>query len=205
MIGMGSLRVRVVVVIVAVILLNVVGMLRYPGGPLRSSVIDDPLWLDLTPAGEGWSVGSSPSTWSAIGKAIYLGADELTNPLPWAAAVEAITPLNVTGGLVIDRILVGTPESASAGLIGIGPEPVLPEGRTIEELYSPVPVTVGPGTSADVHPIMLVVHGDRPGAAGFTGLAIDYRVGPFTFRVVQHMGLALCLGPLPAGQECPSP
>ena len=125
------------------------------------------------------------------------------NPLPWAAAVEAITPLNVTGSLVIDRILVGTPGSDSAGLIGIGPEPVLPQGRTIEELYSPLPITVAPGTRTDVHPIMLVVHGDRPGPAGFTGLAIDYRVGLFTFRVVQHMGLALCLGPLPAGLECP--
>lgn len=204
MIGMGSLRVRVVVVLVAVVLLNVIGMVRYPGGPLRPTASDDPLWLDLTPAGEGWSVGSSPSTWSATGKAIYLGADSLVNPLPWAAAVEAITPLNVTGGLVIDRILIGAAGSDSAGLIGIGPEPVLPEGRTIEELYAPVPVMVGTGTSADVHPIMLVVHGDRPGPAGFTGLAIDYRVGPFTFRVVQHMGLALCLGPLPAGLECPS-
>lgn len=205
MIGMGSLRVRIVVILVALVLLNVIGMVRYPGGPLRPTTRDDPLWLDLTPSGEGWSVGSFPSDWLVAGKAIYVSADPLTNPWPWAATVEAVTPLDVTGGLVIDRTLVGTPEAASAGSMGPGPEPVLPEGRSLGELYSSVPASLMPGMSTDVHPIMLVVHGDRAGPAGFTGLAIDYRVGPFTFRVVEHMGLTLCLGPLPAAQECRLP
>ena len=206
MIGMGSLRVRVVVVLVAVVLLNVIGMVRYPGGPLRPGVRDDPLWLDLTPPGNHWGVGTQASEWSAVGRTIYIGADPLTNPWPWAATVEAITPMDITGGLVVDRILVGLPGSASAGVIGVGFESVLPNGGFISDLYKILPATIERDTTVDdAIPILLVVHGDRPGQAGFTGLAIDYRVGPFTFRVVQHMGLALCLGPLGVGEECPSP
>lgn len=205
MIGVGTVRMRIVVVLVAVILLNVIGMVRYPGGPLRPGVSNDPLWLDLTPAGDGWSVGTEASPWSAVGKTIYIGADPLTNPWPWAATVEAITPMDITGGLVVDRILVGLPGSASAGVIGVGFEPVLPNGAAISDLYGPLPATIEPETSLDgAIPILLVVHGDQPGTAGFTELAIDYRIGPFTFRVVQHMGVALCLGPLSAGTECRS-
>lgn len=206
MIGMGSLPVRLAVVIVAAILLNVVGMFRYPGGPLRASVIDDPLWLDLTPPGEGWRISTQASDWSAVGKTIYIGGDPLTNRWPWAATVEAITPLDVSGALVIDRILVGTPGSAAAGVIGIGSTSVLPNGGSISDFYQSLPGTVDEETNLDdAIPFMLLVHGDRPGPAGFNGLAIDYRVGPFTFRVVQHMRLDLCLGPLPAGEACPSP
>ncbi len=205
MIGMGSLRTRIVVILVAVVLLNVIGMVRYPGGPLRPGVSDDPLWLDLTPSGERWSVGTQPSEWSAVGRTIYIGADPLTNPWPWAATVEGITPMDITGGLVVDRILLGVPGSALAGVIGIGIEPVLPNGGVISDLYTALPATIERHTLDEAIPILLVVHGDRAGPAGFTGLAIDYRVGPFTFRVVQHMGLTLCLGPLPAAQECPSP
>lgn len=206
MIGMGSLRVRILVVIIAAVLLNVVGMLRYPGGPLRPGVSNDPLWLDLTPPGDHWSVGTQASEWSAVGKTIYIGGDPLTNPWPWAATVEAITPLDVTGGLVIDQILIGAPGSVSAGVIGVGFESVLPNGSLISDLYHGLPATIDHETKLDdALPILLVVHGDQSGQAGFTGLAIDYRVGPFTFRVVQPMGLALCLAPLPAGQECPSP
>ena len=206
MIGMGSLRVRVVVILVAVVLLNVIGMVRYPGGPLRPGVSDDPLWLDLTPPGEGWSVGTQASEWSAVGRTIYIGADPLTNPWPWAATVEAITPMDITGGLVVDQILVGVPGSASAGVIGIGFEAVLPNGSVMSDLYRALPARIEGQTTLDkAIPILLVVHGDRPGPAGFTGLAIDYRVGPFTFRVVQHMGVTLCLGPWPADQDCPLP
>lgn len=206
MIGMGSLRVRIVVILVAVVLLNVIGMVRYPGGPLRPGVSDDPLWLDLTPSGNGWSVGTQASEWSAAGRTIYIGPDPLINPWPWAATVEAITPMDITSGLLVDRILVGVPGSASAGVIGVGSDPVLPNGGVISDLYRALPATIERHTTLDgAIPILLMVHGERPGPAGFTGVAIDYRVGPFTFRVVQHMGLRLCLGPLPAGQECPSP
>lgn len=206
MIGMGSLRVRIVVVIVAALLLNVVGMLRYPGGPLRPRVSDDPLWLDLTAAGNHFTVGTQASEQSAVGKTIYVGGDPLTNPWLWPATVEAITPLDVTGGLVIDEILIGNPGSVSAGVIAVWYDPVLPNGGAISDLYHALPATIDNETKLDdAVPILLVVHGDQPGQAGFANLAIDYRVGPFTFRVVQHMGLALCIGPLPAGQACPSP
>lgn len=205
MIGMGSLRVRILVVVIAAVLLNVVAMVRYPGGPLRPSVRDDPLWLDLTPSGDRWSVGTQASDQSAVGKPIFIGGEPLTNPWPWPATVEAITPLDVTGGLVIDRILLGGPGSVAAGVIGVWFEPVLPDGGLIDDLYRPLPASIVSGTRLDdAAPILLVVHGDQPGTAGFTGLAIDYRVGPFTFRVVQHMSLNRCLGPLPAGQACPS-
>lgn len=205
MIGMGSLRVRILVVIIAAVLLNVVGMLRYPGGPLRASVIDDPLWLDLTPAADGWGVESRAPDWPIVGNTIYVSAQSLTNPWPWAATVESVTPLNLTGGLVVDRILIGAPGSGSAGLIGIGPEPVLPARHTMEELYSGVPATVSSGITTDLAmPILLVLHGGHPGPTQFDGLAIDYRVGPFTFRVVEHMRMAVCIWPPGAGEGCPS-
>ena len=76
----------------------------------------------------------------------------------------------------------------------------------IPDLYHALPATIDNEMKLDdALPILLVVHGDQPGQAGFTTLAIDYRVGPFTCRVVQHLGAVLCLGPLPAGLECPSP
>ena len=50
--------------------------------------------------------------------------------------------------------------------------------------------------------VFLVLSAAQPGRYGFRGLAIDYRVGPFTFRATQYVALDSCIGPFTAGHEC---
>lgn len=194
------------VVVAAALALNVVGVLRYPGGPFMDENETNLLWLDIPPANQGYSkVSTQPSDTSAVGRTLYSGWSGITNQWPFEATVESITPLEATPGLVIDQVWLGKPAGLAGSGSGFGPTPNLPDGVRIEDRYATLPAVVASLGSPDAYaPILLVLHGDRPGPVGYRGLQIDYRVGPFTFRVTQHTALALCLGPLPAGVTCPS-
>lgn len=201
-----QLALGILVAVLGVLTLNVLGLLRYPGGPFMDENDTNLLWLDIPPANQGYSkVTTIASDSSAVGLTIYSGWSGLTNKWPFVATVESITPLEATPGLVIDQVWLGKPDGLAGSGSGFGPTPNLPDGVRIEDRYAALPAAVGSVSSPDGYaPILLVLHGDQPGPAGYRGLQIDYRVGPFTFRVTQHTALALCLGPLPAGVSCPS-
>jgi len=196
--------IRIVAAIALVVIgLNVAGVLRYPGGPLRDPSADGPLWLDLRPADQGGiEVGSEPSDMSAAGRPIYFGTLALSNPWPYPARIEAITPVDPTAGLVIDHVWLGRPADVGAVAMGLGPEPGVPPEQ-FDEVFQPLPFEIEANVGPDRAVIVLIeLHADAPGGTGFRSLAVDYRVGPASFHVVQPYMLALCLGPLDPGQEC---
>jgi hypothetical protein len=197
-----------VALVAAVVVLNVVGLLRYPGGPLRDPSDDGPLLLDMRPADQGSdAVGNSqPSDWAIAGQSYDFGVLTIHNPTPFTATVEAVTPLDPTPGLTLVAVYVRRTGSPSTGIVAFGPSGQDPDPATLDRDFVALPATVVP--TGDTHEqdaeVVVVVRSDRAGAFGFSALALDYRIGPFTFHAIQHLALAGCLGPLPVGVTCPS-
>jgi hypothetical protein len=186
------------------LILNLIGLARYPGGPLRDPGADGPFWLDTRPSDQGAaSSGEQPADWAKAGAPLYYGLLTLHNPWPWSATVEAITPIDPTPGLTLVSVFIGR-SGTPGGTIAFGPAPEPPSGQTLDGAYARLPAPVGPG--GDSHeldaPTLLVIRADQPGSLGFSALAVDYRVGPLTFRTIQHFALTACVGPLSPGVLC---
>jgi hypothetical protein len=186
------------------VVLNVVGVARYPGGPLREPNADGPLWLDIRPADQGSSGGGNwePADWAQAGLPVWDGELDLHNTAPWPVTVETITPIDPTRGLVLDGVFVSRNGLTGVGSLGMGlaSDVPLPPGQTFESTFTGLPASLGPGTESEVY---VVVHADQPGSLGFAALDVAYRVGPFTFHAVQHLFMNVCLGPLPSDTFCP--
>jgi hypothetical protein len=189
--------------------LNVVGLVRYPGGPLRDGSANGMLALDIRPAGQGYSqVGNVPTDWARVGHPLYFGMVHIYNASPVTATIEAVTPLDLTPGLSIDRILLGRPSGADVamdwadvpGMTGDLPNTDV----TLSGVMHPPPIAVPPTSSDDAAgtTVLIVVSAREAGVYGFRGVAVDYRVGPFTFRAVQYLALRTCIGPFASGEVC---
>jgi hypothetical protein len=191
-------------VVVMVVVLNVIGIARYPGGPLREPDADGPLWLDAPPpADQGSStVGNTPDAdWATTDTDMVFTILNLEDSWPWPATIESVTPVNATEGLLVTeaRIRRISGEGVS-DLSVVGP--VGPEQRAIlDNRYVALPAEIGAGEAG--RNVALVFRTSDPGPATFDALAIDYRVGPFSFRVVHHLGLDACMGATPAERICP--
>jgi hypothetical protein len=188
-------------IIIVALVLNFVGMVRYPGGPLRGPSADGILWLDIRPADQGQVInGNDPSAdWARTDTDLVFTGLWLSNPSPWAVTVEAITPIEISPELVVGEVLVLRPQ-AEEQLVQYGP--LTAEGRAVlGRDYSPLPARIDPGESN--RSVALVVRSSRPGSAGFEAMAIDYRLGPFTLRVVHHVALHACLGMKIEERVCP--
>lgn len=205
---LGTRRIGLIVAGLAVagVALNVVGVIRYPGGPLRELSADGPLWLDTRPADQGSNaIGNSlPSDWAVAGQTYVLGTLVIHNATGFSATIEAVTPLDPTPGLTLDAVWVRRPTSVTGNLIGFGPSSMGPDAATFQRDFLRLPATIPGGADGSDTQVILVLGSGPPGAFGFSALAVDYRVGPFTFHAVQHLALAGCLGPLPAGVSCPT-
>jgi hypothetical protein len=192
------LGVAVAVVVVA-IGLNVLGVLRYPGGPLRDSSDNWWFWIDGRDADAGNDVeGNIPVDWARTDTDLYFGDIYLPNPWPWPATVDAITPIDPTPGFsIVATYLV----PAEADQVGYGPLTSVP-GSSVRSGWTTLPAAVSPSVTADESRAGLLIRATTPGDFGFRDLAVDYRVGPFSFRALQHITLEGCLGPLPDGMTC---
>ena len=187
--------------------LNAVGVLRYPGGPLREQSADGLLWLDIRPADQGSSrvSNSQPSDWAITGRSYFYGLLTIRNATPFTATLESVTPVDPTDGLVVDAIYVLRPGAPHAEVTAFGPSGSFPDQATLQRDFARLPAQI----AADADPpgaapqVVVVISSNEPGAFGFTALAIDYRIGPLTFRAIHHLELAGCLGPLPSGTACP--
>jgi hypothetical protein len=123
------------------------------------------------------------------------------HPSPWAASVEAITPIDAVGALVTEEVLVENVNAADGGdLYGYGPVPT-EQRALLDRHYAALPAVIAPGESG--RHAALIVRGSTPGATGFEALAIDYRLGPFAFRVIHHVALHACLGATVKERMCP--
>jgi hypothetical protein len=190
--------------------LNVVGLLRYPGGPLRDPSADGLFALDVRPANQGYNaVGNDPTAWAGVGQPLYFGTIHVYNAWPLTATIEAVTPLDLTPGLSVDRILAGVPSDAMLpaswadvpAFLG-SDQPSTDE--TLGGRFTPPPIQVVQSSPDDIHTttLLLVVSAQEPGRYGFSGVAVDYRVGPFTFQAVQYEELRTCIGPFSPEQVC---
>jgi len=186
------------------LVLNVLGVLRYPGGPLREPSADGLLWLDIRPADQGSAqVADVSGYWHAIDVPLQYGLLSLSNNSGYSATVEAVTPIDPSPGLIVDALYVLKTGAAPGDVLAWGTGGVYPTETTLDRDYTTLPAVVEPAADA-LHPpnVILVVRSREPGAIGWSALAVDYRIGPFTFRTVHHLALAGCLGPLPAGTTC---
>jgi hypothetical protein len=200
------LVVRGVVAAAAITLgLNVVGVLRYPGGPLREPSADALLWLDIRPANQGSNlVGDVSGSWHAIDVPLQFGILSLSNPSGFTATIESVTPVDPTQGLIVDAVYVLKPDGSHREIAAWGTPGVYPPAETLASDFTTLPAIVVPtGDSHEHDPaVILYVRSPVAGPIGWSALAVDYRIGPFTFRTIQHDALAGCLGPLAAGSQC---
>jgi hypothetical protein len=198
------------VAVIVVVGLNVVGLVRYPGGPLRDPSADGMFALDIRPSDQGYyAVGNDPTDWARVGRPLYFGAIHVYNAWPVTATIEAVTALDLTPGLSVDRVLAGVasddlmPASwADAPAVAADDRPSTDE--SLGGRFTVPPVQVAQSRPEDIHTtgLLIVVSATEPGRYGFKGVAVDYRVGPFTFRAVQYMELRSCIGPFGPEQTC---
>ncbi len=191
-----------VIAVVVVVTLNVTGLLRYPGGPLREPDADGVLWLDTRPADQGSSeIGITSEAGVKAGVPIYTGIG-LANDWPWPATVEQVRLLDATPGLRVVQIRMALP-GTTGGMAGALPA----SGPGISDLrldtdYGLLPADLAAHNDPGEGRVSIEVAADTPGEYSYSAVAVDYRVGPFSFTVVYHEALDMCLVPLPAGSTC---
>jgi hypothetical protein len=153
----------------------------------------------------GSLVGNSElATYIQAGQPMLYGMLTIHNPGPVDITIEAIRVLPPVGNIVLDRVAIAEPAFVANGEIAWAP---VSEGigmQRIDDETQPLPVIVHP--TGDLHDrdaaAVLILHGLEPGDATFDRIAIDYRIGPFTFTSIQNVGLRACFAPLPAGAHC---
>lgn len=186
----------------AALALNVVGLMRYPGGPLRGPSADGWFLLDTRPSNQGTSLISAGSRAGLVaGESIYTGIS-LHNASSSSAVVEAFRLLEATPGLRLVDARLARPGACCdlPGLMhGTGPE--IDELR-LDTDYQPLPAPLSANNPVSDGRVALVVTATEPGDYSYQAVAVDYRVGPFSFTVVYHQALAVCLGLLPIGAVC---
>ena len=186
---------------------NVLGVLRYPGGPLREASADGMFALDIRPANQGAVIaGDVPGFWHPIDGPLQYGLLTLSNPSGFSATIEAITPVDPTAGLIVDAVYVMKPDAERTEVLAWGTGGVYPPASEMERDYTTLPALIMPTDDTHLHDpsVILIVRSSEPGPIGWSALAVDYRIGPFSFRVIRHAGLTGCLGPLPPGSQCGS-
>lgn len=187
--------------IAALLVLNVAGISRFPGGPLREWKDGGVLWLDVWPSDWGSRDFNAPEAEWARANAHYEYTSSLpTNDWPWPVEVERITPVTTSGDLAVAETRLVRPDRSEVGpLYAVGP---LTPGQQaiIDADFAPLPGSARTGVTGT--PFAITFHETRPGPAGWEALAVDYRVGPFSFRVVQHTALRLCVGTTVAERTC---
>lgn len=202
----GRIGLLIAGVAATLILLNVAGVLRYPGGPLRDASADGLLWLDVRAAGQGSNTtGFGPGDQWAVGRSYDYALMSIHNPWPFTATVGNVTPLEPSPGLSVEAIHVQRPGS-SVDAFALFPSGERLDQSELQRDFIPVPAEVAPTGDTHDHDLLvfLVLRSNEPGAFGFSALALDYRVGPLTFRTTYHQALAGCLGPLPPNETCPT-
>jgi hypothetical protein len=196
---LGRLIIAIVTVVTIALSANVVGLARYPGGPLREVGADGPLWLDTRPGGQDQGIqGFDASAGIAFGKPLYSGI-LVQNASPWPAAIERISLVDATPGLSLVDARLALPGSSGtlAGLI-FGDHADLAE----PEDYGPLPATL-PGLNVpDEGRVLLTISTTSPGHQQYRSVAVEYRIGPFAFRAIYHQAVSVCLVPVPDGAPC---
>jgi hypothetical protein len=196
---LGVAAVAAVVLVVA----NIAGVLRYPGGPLRPFSDNGVLWLDWGPANQGNNrVGISADANVGTGVPIYIGI-EPRNQGPWPVTIERVRLINATPGLQLVETRLVRPDSRPGGAIGIGSgHDVFMDELGLFDNYETLPAVLAGNHPIEDGRMWLAVVADAPGRQSFDTIEVDYRLGPFSFSVNLHHGFGGCIVPIPDGVQC---
>ena len=188
----------------ATVLLNVLGIVRIPGGPLaHEGWFESPLR-----AYEPMSLVAIPARADGLraGAPLYMTV-HVQSRGPIAVALEEVEAL--------DR-----DESIDVGYLGVAPSWPTNDGVSIGSaveipaewspyLGRPLAGTIVEPSGADPRYVAVLLSLTPTGAGEHSvgPFAVDYRMGPFTFRSIYPVSYVLCTGPSgePYRGECPAP
>ncbi len=190
------------VVVSGALVLNAAGLWRYPGGPLREPSADGWFWLDTRPSDQGTnSVAAGSKAGLAAGEPIYTGIS-LRNAWSSSLVVEGVRFVDATPGLLLVDARLARPGTC-CGLPGLmtGTGPDIDDLR-LDTDFQPFPASLSGNNSVSDGRVILAVTAIEPGDYSYQAVAVDYRMGLFSFTVIHHQALAVCLGPLSAGAVC---
>lgn len=192
----------VVGLLIALVALNVAGLLRYPGGPLRQPSTDAWLWLDVRAADQGMNyVGAGTLARIPRGELIYSGV-ALANSSPWTATIERVELLDATPGLRLVDARLARP-GTDGDLAGPATESMIDISYLrLDTDYQPLPADLHGYNAPGEGRLTIALIADEPGEYAYRGVAVNYRLGPFSFRVTHGPSLAVCLVPMLAGERC---
>jgi hypothetical protein len=184
--------------LVVVLALNVVGLLRYPGGPLKEFPDGSLLSLDIPLGGDtrnqvGVTSAAGLTRYEPVCEGVYLRTG-----LGLPVTIEDMRLVDPTSGItLVDSVMV-TPDAATGGVIGVayGPACISIDG------HSSLPETLAAESQPRDGLALVVSMATSPGRQSYSGIAIDYRVGPFSFTTVYGPAMAVCVSPLPQGATC---
>jgi hypothetical protein len=134
---------------------------------------------------------------------LYTGIS-LDNDWPWPATIERIRLVNATPGFRLVEAKMALPGTAG-GMAGAmaADSPELAE-LGLDTDYGPLPADLAGHNELGEGRVSIEVIADQAGEYRYDAVAVDYRVGPFTFTVVHHQAFGACLVPLLEGTTCPS-
>ncbi len=188
----------------AVLVLNLTGLLRYPGGPMREGTANGILWLDTKPADQqgGFQIAVPEAAGLMTGE-VFATTVFLVNAWPWDAQLEDVALVDATPGLELVRARL-----VLAGYAGSPPGAVWDTPDAIAARYpgnhlGVLPQTVAARSNPSQGNVILELRTTTPGEYSYRGVRINYRSGPFAFQVVYGQGARLCFGPLSPNQACP--
>lgn len=189
--------------VVLLVVANVVGVLRYPGGPLSQA--GGLFWLDIRGSNQGYNrVGVSSTPELTAGVPMYIGIFP-RNDWPLAATIEGVGLIDASPGLRVVEARLVRPGTQHDGSVGIA----YGSAESTEELglyrdYDRLPGTLAGSTSVEDGVMWVELMADQPGKLSFKSIFVDYRIGPFSFRADMYQGFGACIWPQPTGVVCPS-
>lgn len=194
--------VLLVAAVVAGLALNGSGLLRYPGGPLRSQNADGWFWLDTRPSDQGNSrIGARSAAGLTAGELIYTSIS-MRNQWSELALVESVRLVQATPGLRLVEARLARPglqPEIAALAAGTGPDV---DRLRLGADYEALPAPLGGYDPDNNRPLTLVVTVLEPGEYSYEAVAVDYRAGHLSFTALVHQALTVCVGPLPEGTVC---
>jgi hypothetical protein len=190
--------------LLALLVLNLTGLLRYPGGPMRESTANGILWLDTKPADQqgGFDVGVTEAAGFTTDD-VFVTTLFVHNAGPWAARLEDVTLVDATPGLdLLSARLV------LAGYAGEIPGAVWDTQDAIAAQYpgthlGTLPQTVAAQSGPNQGNVILELRATTSGEYSYRGVRIRYGVGPFSFSAMYGQGARICIAPLGPGEACP--
>jgi hypothetical protein len=183
-------------IVVVLVVLNVVGVLRYPGGPLTES--DGAfLWLDFPSPDQPRNGISMPSAADMTTTELMDVGSYLRTGSGMAATIESVRLFDPTPGIVLVDGRMHKPGAPPRGVGAMDGD----IGDVVDS-YGPLPASLPAGAEPGDGALLIVTMATQPGEQSYAGVVVDYSIGPFKFTTVYGPSVTLSVQPLPPGSTC---